>query len=108
MTMNLSIGLALVLGCALTVGVVLRTPVTLRTSLEIALVTSAISIASLETIGGTVEAHISGDLGGGLTSQGFWVSLGVGAAVALFITIPIDRWMIGRASAGVLGSAPRG
>jgi hypothetical protein len=95
-TVVLSIGLAFVFGYGLTMRGVLRAGVRLADALKIALAADTVSIAVMEIIDNAVVLSVPGAMDAGLTSWLFWASLVVSLAVALVITVPVNRWMIGR------------
>jgi len=95
-TVVLSIALAFVFGYALTVRGVLRSGLDLRTALKVALAADTASIAVMEIIDNAVVLAVPGAMDAGLTSWLFWGALAFSLAVAFVVTMPFNKWMIGR------------
>jgi Domain of unknown function (DUF4396) len=87
-TVVLSIALAFIFGYALTMRGVLRAGVGVRRALQVALAADIVSIAVIVAVPGAMDA--------GLTSALFWGALAFSLAVAFVVTVPVNRWMIGR------------
>jgi hypothetical protein len=60
------------------------------------LIGDTISIAVMEVTDNAVVLAIPGAMDAGLTSLLFWGSLAFALAVAFVVTLPINRWLIGR------------
>jgi Domain of unknown function (DUF4396) len=95
-TVVLSIVLAFVFGYGLTMRGVLRAGVRLADALKIAPAADTVSIIVMEIIDNVIVLGIPGAMDAGLTSWLFWSSLVVSLAVAFLVTVPVNRWMIGR------------
>ena len=95
-TVVLSIALAFVFGYALTVRGVLRSGLDLRTALKVALAADTASIAVMEIIDNAIMLAVPGAMDAGLTSWLFWGALAFSLAVAFVVTMPFNKWMIGR------------
>lgn len=95
-TIVLSIALAFVFGYSLTVGPVLRSGVTLGAAIGVALAADTVSITVMEIVDNAIIVVIPGAMGAGLANLLFWVSLAVSLVVAFLVTVPVNRWMIGR------------
>jgi hypothetical protein len=95
-TVVLSIVLAFVFGYGLTMRGVLRAGVRLAGALKIALAADTVSIVVMEIIDNAVVLSVPGAMDAGLTSWLFWASLVFALAVAFLVTVPVNRWMIGR------------
>jgi Domain of unknown function (DUF4396) len=95
-TVVLSITLAFVFGYALTMRGVLRQGVGFRDSLRVALAADTVSIAVMEVLDNAVVLLVPGAMDAGLTSPLFWGSLAFSLVVAFVVTLPVNRWMIGR------------
>jgi hypothetical protein len=95
-TVVLSIVLAFVFGYGLTMRGVLRAGVRLADALKIALAADTVSIVVMEIIDNAIVLGIPGAMEAALTSWLFWASLVVSLAVAFLVTVPVNRWMIGR------------
>jgi hypothetical protein len=95
-TVVLSIALAFVFGYALTMRGLLRAGVPFRQALRVALAADTVSIAVMEIIDNAVVVAVPGAMDAGITSALFWLALAVSLAVAFVVTLPVNRWMIGR------------
>jgi hypothetical protein len=95
-TVVLSIVLAFVFGYGLTMRGVLRTGLGFRQALKVALAADTVSIAVMEIIDNTVVVAVPGAMDAGLGSLLFWGSLAVSLVVAFVVTVPVNKWMIGR------------
>jgi len=95
-TVVLSIVLAFAFGYALTMRGVLRAGVPLRQAVGIALAADTVSIAVMEVIDNTVMVAVPGAMDAGLGTVLFWVSLAGSLALAFVLTVPVNRWLMGR------------
>ena len=95
-TIALAVALAFVFGYALTMRGVLRAGVDVRTALKIALAADTVSIAVMELLDNAVMLAVPGAMEAGLASVVFWASLGFALLVAFVLTLPVNRWLIGR------------
>ena len=95
-TVVLSIALAFVFGYGLTMRGVLRAGVGVKRALQVALAADTVSIAVMELIDNAVIVAVPGAMDAGLTSALFWGALAFSLAVAFVVTVPVNRWMIGR------------
>lgn len=95
-TVALAVALAFVFGYALTMRGVLRAGVGFRGALKIALAADTVSIAVMEVVDNAVMLGVPGAMEAGLASWVFWASLAFALAVAFVVTVPVNRWMIGR------------
>ena len=95
-TIVLAIALAFVFGYALTMRGVLRSGVGVRAALGIALAADSISIAVLELVDNTALLVIPGAMDASIDSPLFWGSLAAALALAFVVTVPVNRWLIGR------------
>ncbi|MEV0970759.1 DUF4396 domain-containing protein [Microtetraspora glauca] len=95
-TVALSIVLAFVFGYALTMRGVLKAGVGMRRALKIALAADTVSIAVMEIIDNTVMVAVPGAMDAGLATALFWAALAFSLALAFVLTVPINRWLIGR------------
>jgi hypothetical protein len=92
----LAIVLAFVFGYALTVTPVLRSGLALKTAIGVALAADTVSILTMEVIDNAVILAVPGAMEAGLTTWLFWASLVFSLAVAFVVTVPVNRWLIGR------------
>ncbi|MGW7532230.1 DUF4396 domain-containing protein [Amycolatopsis sp. NPDC054798] len=95
-TVVLSIALAFVFGYALTMRGVLKSGLALGAAFKVALAADTVSIAVMEIIDNTVVVAIPGAMDAGLSSGLFWLSLALSLAIAFVVTVPVNKWMIGR------------
>ncbi len=95
-TIVLSIALAFVFGYALTMRGVLRAGVGFRQALRVALAADTVSILVMELVDNGVLVVVPGAMDAGLASWLFWAALAFALAVAFVVTVPVNRWMIGR------------
>jgi hypothetical protein len=95
-TVVLSIVLAFFFGYSLTITPVLRSGVPLKAALGVALAADTVSIAVMEVIDNAVVLLIPGAMDAGLDSLLFWAALAFSLLVAFSVTVPVNRWMIGR------------
>lgn len=97
-TVVLAVALAFVFGYALTMRGVLRAGVGFRQALKVALAADTVSIAVMELVDNAVMVGVPGAMEAGLASWLFWGALGFSLAVAFVVTVPVNRWLIGRGS----------
>ncbi|XVS61966.1 DUF4396 domain-containing protein [Actinosynnema sp. CA-299493] len=97
-TVVLAVGLAFVFGYALTMRGVLKAGVGFRRALKVALAADTISIAVMEVIDNAVMLTVPGAMEAGLSSWLFWGALAFALAVAFVVTVPVNKWLIGRGS----------
>jgi hypothetical protein len=95
-TVILSIALAFLFGYSLTMRPVLRAGVAFRTAVGVALAADTVSIAVMEIVDNAFIVAIPGALDAGLTSALFWGSLVASLAIAFVVTVPVNKWTIGR------------
>jgi hypothetical protein len=92
----LAVGLAFFLGYLLTFVGVRRAGVDVRGAVKIALAADTLSILVMEVVDNAMLLTIPGAMEAGLASALFWGSLAVALAVAFVVTVPVNKWMIGR------------
>jgi Domain of unknown function (DUF4396) len=95
-TILLAIVLAFFFGYLLTMRGVLRAGVDFQRAVRIALAADTASIAIMELVDNAVLVGIPGAMDAGLSSALFWGSLVFSLAVAFVVTVPFNKWMIGR------------
>ncbi|GAB3313678.1 DUF4396 domain-containing protein [Geodermatophilus aquaeductus] len=95
-TVVLAVALAFVFGYALTMRGVLRAGLTFRAALKVALAADTVSIAVMELVDNAVLVSVPGAMEAGLSSALFWLSLAGALAVAFVVTLPLNRWLMGR------------
>src|SRR4051794_13168653 len=92
----LSIALAFLFGYALTIRSVRRAGLDFRRALGVAFASDTVSILTMEVVDNTFILVVPGALAAGLADGLFWWSLAVSLAIAFVLTVPVNRWLIGR------------
>ena len=95
-TVVLAVALAFFFGYAFTVGPVMRSGLTLRAAVPIALAADTVSITVMEVVDNAVMLTVPGAMDAGVSSWLFWGALAFALAVAFVVTLPVNRWLIGR------------
>lgn len=95
-TVVLSVALAFFFGYLLTVTSVRRAGVALGAAIGVALAADTISITVMEIVDNAVMLLVPGAMGAGLLNWLFWAGLAFALAVAFAVTVPVNRWLIGR------------
>ena len=97
-TLVLAVALAFVFGYGLTMRPVFKAGVGIHRALKIALAADTVSIAVMEIVDNTVLVAVPGALEAGLGDGLFWAALALALAVAFVVTVPVNKWLIGRGS----------
>jgi hypothetical protein len=95
-TIVLAVALAFVFGYAFTIGPVMRSGLALRAAIPVALAADTVSITVMEIVDNGVMLLVPGAMEAGIASWLFWGSLAFALAVAFVVTVPVNRWLIGR------------
>ncbi|WP_344127145.1 DUF4396 domain-containing protein [Saccharopolyspora halophila] len=95
-TIALAVALAFVFGYSLTMWPVLKTGIGLSAALGVALAADTVSIGVMELVDNLFMVVIPGAMEAGVASWLFWAALAASLAVAFVITVPVNRFMIGR------------
>jgi Domain of unknown function (DUF4396) len=95
-TIVLAVALAFVFGYALTMRGVLKAGVTFKQAVRVALAADTVSIAVMELVDNGFMLVIPGAMDAGLASLLFWGPLAGSLAIAFVVTLPVNKWMIGR------------
>jgi len=95
-TVALSVTLAFFFGYALTMRGVLKAGVPFRSAVKVALAADTISIAVMEIIDNAIMLAVPGAMEAGITAVLFWAALAFSLAVAFVLTLPVNRWLMGR------------
>jgi hypothetical protein len=95
-TIALAVVLAFVFGYALTMRQLLAGGLALATAARTAVVADTASIAVMELVDNVVILAVPGAMEAGLADPLFWLSLAVALAIAWVVTLPVNRWLIGR------------
>ncbi len=92
----LAVVLAFFFGYLLTVSPVLRAGVPLAAAVKVALAADTVSITVMEIVDNAVMVGVPGAMHSGLASWLFWMALAFSLVVAFVVTVPVNRWLIGR------------
>ncbi|MGA9749015.1 MAG: DUF4396 domain-containing protein [Nocardioides sp.] len=92
----LAVALAFFFGYLLTARSVLRTGLGLRAAVRVALAADTVSIAVMEIVDNAVMVAVPGAMHAGLANWIFWTALAFSLVVAFVVTVPVNRWLIGR------------
>jgi hypothetical protein len=95
-TLVLAVVLAFVFGYSLTIRPVLRSGLAFKAALGVALAADTVSIAVMEVVDNAVMLLVPGAMEAGLGHWLFWTALAFSLVVAFVVTVPVNRWMIGR------------
>ena len=92
----LAVVLAFFFGYLLTFVGVRRAGLDVRTAVSTALAADTVSILVMEIVDNAILLVVPGAMAAGLTTGLFWWALAVALAVAFVVTVPVNKWMIGR------------
>jgi hypothetical protein len=95
-TIVLAVTLAFVFGYALTMRGVLKAGLRMKQALKVALAADTVSIIVMEVVDNAIMVGVPGAMDAGLGSWLFWGALAFALAVAFVLTVPVNKWMIGR------------
>jgi Domain of unknown function (DUF4396) len=95
-TVALAVALAFVFGYSLTMRPVLKAGLSFRRAVKVALAADTVSIAVMEIVDNAIILAWPGAMEAGLASVVFWTTLAIALAVAFVLTVPVNRWLIGR------------
>ncbi|MET7622458.1 DUF4396 domain-containing protein [Streptomyces sp. NPDC005408] len=95
-TIVLAIVLAFLFGYSFTLYAVRKAGLSLKAAVRVALAADTVSIAVMELVDNLIVALTPGAMDAQLSDGLFWAALLGGFAVAFLITVPLNRWMIGR------------
>lgn len=93
---GLAVALAFVFGYSLTIAPVMRAGVPFRSAIKVALAADTISITVMEIVDNAVMVGVPGAMHAGLANWIFWAALAFAFAVAFVVTLPVNKWLIGR------------
>jgi Zn-dependent protease len=96
--LSLAILLAFLFGYSLTYRGVRKETKSAREAIKITLATDTVSIASMEVVDNTIEFLIPNALMVTATSFRFWWGLALSLTIAFIITVPVNRYMMGRSA----------
>ncbi|EHR48504.1 hypothetical protein SacmaDRAFT_0192 [Saccharomonospora marina XMU15] len=95
-TIVLAVALAFFFGYAFSMRGVLRAGVGFKQALKVALAADTVSIAVMEIVDNGVMVAVPGAMEAGLGTVLFWGALAFAFLVAFLITMPVNKWLIGR------------
>jgi hypothetical protein len=95
-TVIISIALAFLFGYSLTIRPVLLAGVSLAAAIPVAFAADTVSITVMEIVDNTIVVTIPGAMNAGLANWLFWASLVLSLAIAFVVTVPVNKWLIGR------------
>ncbi|HEX5395090.1 MAG TPA: DUF4396 domain-containing protein [Candidatus Saccharimonadales bacterium] len=93
----ISVVLAFFFGYLLTIRSLYAKDVKGKAAVRTAVATDTVSIISMEAIDNLFILIVPGAISAGLLTGLFWWSLAASLAVAFVITVPVNRWFLGRA-----------
>jgi hypothetical protein len=91
----ISIALAFIFGYGLTMRPLLAAVGT-RRAIRLAFASDTLSITTMEVVDNAFIVAVPGALAAGLADGLFWWSLLVSLGIAFVVTVPVNRWLIGR------------
>jgi len=94
--LSLAIILAFTFGFYLTYRGVRKNTKTAKEAIKITIATDTVSIATMELVDNTVELIIPNALLVSASQFRFWWGLALSLSIAFIITVPVNRYMIGR------------
>lgn len=92
----LAVTLAFFFGYLLTVMSVRRAGLAWGPAVRIALAADTVSILVMEIVDNAVMVSVPGAMNEGLANWVFWAALAFSLVVAFVVTLPVNKWMIGR------------
>ena len=92
----LAVVLAFFFGYLLTFTGVRRAGLDVGTAVRTALAADTVSILVMEVVDNAILLAVPGAMAAGLMSGLFWGSLAVALAVAFVVTVPVNKWVMGR------------
>lgn len=95
-TVVLAVALAFAFGYSLTVFPLRRSGMALRAALLVALAADTVSILVMELVDNSVMLALPGAMGLGLSDLAFYLAMAASLAVAFVVTVPVNRWLMGR------------
>jgi Domain of unknown function (DUF4396) len=95
-SIGVSVVLAFFFGYSLTIRPVLRAGLPFRRAARVALASDTASIATMEIVDNAFILIVPGAMAAGLATGLFWWSLALSLVIAFVVTVPVNRWLIGR------------
>jgi hypothetical protein len=91
-----SVALAFLFGYTLTMRPVLGAGVGFRRAVGVTFASDTVSITTMEIVDNAFILIVPGAMAAGLADGLFWWSLGLSLVIAFVLTVPVNRWLIGR------------
>ena len=107
-TVTLAVALAFVFGYSFTIMPVRRSGLGLKAAVRVALAADTVSIAVMELVDNAFMLAIPGAMEAGVGSLLFWQALAAALVVAFVVTVPVNRFLIGRGRGHALVHAYHG
>ena len=95
-SIGLAVALAFFFGYLLTFTSVRRAGLAVSAAIKAALAADTVSILVMEVVDNAFLLAVPGAMDAGLSTWFFWWTLAVALAVAFVLTVPVNRWLIGR------------
>jgi hypothetical protein len=95
-TVALAVALAFFFGYALAMRPLLASGLGLGQAIRLALAADTISIVVMEIIDNAIMLAIPGAMDAHVADPFFWGSLALALGLAFLVTLPVNRWLIGR------------
>jgi hypothetical protein len=95
-TFGLAVALAFVFGYSFTIRPVMSSGLSLRAAIPVALAADTVSIGVMEVVDNGIMLLVPGAMDAQLDGLLFWGALLLALSVAFVITVPVNRWLIGR------------
>ena len=92
----LAVVLAFFFGYLLTFTGVRRAGQDVRTAVRVAIAADTVSILVMEVVDNAFIVAVPGAMAASLAEALFWWSLALSLVIAFVVTVPVNRWMIGR------------
>ena len=92
----LAVVLAFFFGYLLTFTGVRRAGQDVRTAVRVAIAADTVSILVMEIVDNAFIVAVPGAMAASLAEALFWWSLALSLVIAFVVTVPVNRWMIGR------------
>jgi hypothetical protein len=96
LTVILSIALAFLFGYALTIRSVVKSGIVFSAALTVAFAADTISITVMEIVDNAIMLAIPKAMDSGVSNPVFWLSLIFALGVAFIVTVPINKFLMGR------------
>jgi hypothetical protein len=107
-TIALSISLAFFFGYLLSLLPLIKVGVPLSKAMRLVLAADTLSILTMEIVDNAVMALVPGAMGEGIVNPLFWLTLALALAVAFFVALPVNRYLLQRGQGHALMHAYHG